>query len=245
MLNLTLSLLRLKKLGYALKSSLLRRALRFGVAASIEHRKIFAASHYATVVDIGANKGQFAVLARDLWPEATIESFEPINSCAKIFREVFVSDGHTRLHEMAVGPESTTASIYVTNASDSSSLLPPGELQEKIFGTKTAQRQDVAVQPLEAVLRARDIIRPALLKIDVQGFELAALQGCISLLQSFDEIYVECSYVELYKDQALASEIVSFLERQDFNLHGVFNQHIDKEKGALQADFLFTRSAHT
>jgi len=59
---------------------------------------------------------------------------------------------------------------------------------------------------------------PALLKLDVQGFELSALQGCGRLLERFRYVYVEASFIELYVGQALATEVIGFLFSRGFNL---------------------------
>ncbi len=51
---------------------------------------------------------------------------------------------------------------------------------------------------------AQDLAAPALLKLDVQGFELQALSGCEDLLERFARVTVECSFVALYAGQAFA-----------------------------------------
>ena len=82
---------------------------------------------------------------------------------------------------------------------------------------------------------------PALLKIDVQGYELAVLAGCDSLLAAFAFVYVECSFVELYDGQALATDVVDFLSARGFALAGVYNLTYNRVGAAVQGDFLFSR----
>ncbi len=62
---------------------------------------------------------------------------------------------------------------------------------------------------LHDFIAAEKIVPSALLKLDVQGFELSALQGCEDLLQHFAWVYVECSFIELYEGQALADEVIA------------------------------------
>lgn len=92
---------------------------------------------------------------------------------------------------------------------------------------------------LADALPAADIEAPALLKLDVQGFELQALAGCEPLLDRFAWVYVECSFVELYAGQAFADEVIAWLRERSFSLRGVFNMTYDAKGVALQADFLF------
>lgn len=240
---MNLLLIRTRKILHSIRSASGRRALRLGVAPSIEHEKAFRGKTYATVVDIGANKGQFALFAKSTFPGVRIESFEPILACCSIFERIFASDTRTKLHPTAIGPQNTQSSIFVTVQDDSSSLLQPGEMQNSIFGTELDREQQINVSTLDRVLDPAEIIAPALLKIDVQGYELEALKGCESLLALFNDAYVEASFLELYKGQALASTIVDFFYRQGFQLRGVFNQHIDTRRGPVQADLLFSRAS--
>jgi len=90
-------------------------------------------------------------------------------------------------------------------------------------------------------LTKQDIKPPALLKLDVQGYELQALQGCLSLLASFKYIYCECSFIELYEGQVLADQVVQFLSNHKFRFIGAYNMCYDKNGIAVQADFLFEK----
>jgi len=84
-------------------------------------------------------------------------------------------------------------------------------------------------------------LSPALLKLDVQGFELEALKGCEDLLHCFAWVYAECSFVELYEGQALADGVIAWLRERGCVLSGVYNMTYDKQGRAVQADFLFCR----
>ena len=63
----------------------------------------------------------------------------------------------------------------------------------------------------------------------LQGFELAALEGCASLLDRFAAVYVEGSFVPLYADLPLADEILAHLRESGFRLVGVHNLVHDRE----------------
>ena len=133
-------------------------------------------------------------------------------------------------------------SIHVSREDDSSSLLPITSLQNILFpGTDEKEVRTIQVKRLDAVLVPMDIEKPALLKLDVQGFEKQALEGCKSLLLMFSYIYVECSFVELYVGQARAHEVISFLHDFGFVLSGVYNLSYDKKGSAIQGDFLFKK----
>lgn len=221
-----------------------RRALvRQGVAAGVEHLNILRfMGEVRTVVDVGANKGQFALTARECFPDAQIFSFEPLPGAAQVFRKVFGDDQSVKLFDVAIGPQSGVTDIHVSERDDSSSLLQITSLQNQLFpGTAEADTCTVKVARLADKLDASDIKPPSLLKLDVQGFELPALLACVDFICCFQWVYVECSFVELYKDQALADKVVSWLEQHGFRFCGIYNAAYDVEGRAIQGDFLFER----
>jgi FkbM family methyltransferase len=215
----------------------LRRA---GVAAATEHEPLLRTLNFATVVDIGANRGQFSLVARRCYPEARLIAFEPLAKPAEQFRTALGSDPFVTLHQVAVGPAKSSASMHVAAEDDSSSLLAFTDLQQSLSaGTVEVASETVQIERLTDRVRAEDLKSPALLKIDVQGYELAALEGCEPLLHKFSHIYAECSFVELYSGQPLAPEVIGFLWHAGFRLQGVYNVSYDRAGQAIQADMLF------
>jgi hypothetical protein len=65
------------KAARLLRTEIFRYGLRHGVAASIEHEGALSGLGVRTVVDIGANLGQFSLLAPVLYHGARIYAFEP------------------------------------------------------------------------------------------------------------------------------------------------------------------------
>jgi FkbM family methyltransferase len=232
------------KLAKIFRAAIFINGLFKGAAAGVEHEAMLRSlGGCRLLVDIGANRGQFALVARHCFSNAKIISFEPLQKPAAIFRRVFSGDGNVRLHQAAIGPTAETRAIHISQRDDSSSLLPISSAQTTIFpGTKEVAQADVRVAPLDEFLKVHDLLTPALLKLDVQGFEYEALAGCESLLAYFDWIYCECSFVELYSGQKLAWEIIDWLSDRNFHLAGVFNPAYDSHGQAVQADFLFKRA---
>ena len=222
------------------------KALRHGVAASTEQSTFLKNINCQTVVDIGANRGQFSLAVRHFIPNAKIISFEPLAKPTEIFRQIFSSDTRVTLHNIAIGPDIEEVSMHVSGKDDSSSLLPISDLQEEKYpGTGEIGTLEVRVAPLNSVLSEDDIVEPALLKLDVQGFEMDALRGCESLLHKFELIYCECSFVELYTGQKLAPDVIAWLAERGFPIKGIYNVSYDSDGVAIQADFLFQRELAT
>lgn len=235
---------RLDKLGQAIRSwRLLQALLCHRVLVGAEHRNVLS-RELSVVVDIGANRGQFALAVRRWAPRALVVSFEPLNSPAGIYRRVFAGDDRVMLHQSAIGSVSAMQTMHVSARDDSSSLLPISSLQTTMFpGTGEVGTAKVRVATLDEFISTDDLQSPAMLKLDVQGFELDALRGCESLLRHFDRVYCECSFVEFYSGQKLAGEVVDWLSDRGFFLIGKFNPTFDLHGQLVQADFLFGRKS--
>jgi FkbM family methyltransferase len=219
-----------------------RRALKHGVAATIEHASVDFGDDFATVLDVGGHHGQFTLFALERFPQAQVITFEPQAEGAAKIRAVTAGEPRVRIENFALGEQPGTAELNISKRSDSSSLLPIGEGQVEAFpGTEAHATETIKVETLDNLLPDPPPA-PTLLKIDVQGFELDVLRGATRTLAAIDEIYVECSFTELYSGQPLIGEIIDFLAQHHFALVGVFGVAYDDGGRCLQADCLFRRT---
>ena len=235
----------LRKLVKAARLSLrgvtLKALLKHRVAAAIEHDDVIAAVRPSCILDIGANKGQFALATRTHCPRAMIHAFEPLPDAIETFERVFRGDELTRLYPYALAAEEGQVDFHVGSRGDSSSLLPIGEGQKAAYSVTETEVISVEVRRLESLLDLEKLPRPLLMKIDVQGAELKVLEG-IEDFSSIDHIYVELSFVELYTQQALFEDVYDFLAKEGYRLRGIYNPSFTEEFGMTQVDALFSRS---
>ncbi len=244
-MNLALARVRVSKVAALLRRPRLWRGayvgLRHGVYPSLEHAPVPFAADFATVLDVGASRGQFAVFARARFPGARIISFEPLPDAQDTAARV-LAGLHGELHRVALGASAGETTLHVSAQDDSSSLLPIGPEQVRAFpGTQEARKVSVQVDVLSSYL-TDDLSRPCLLKIDVQGLELDVLRGAGDRLALVDEVFVEASFVPLYTGQALVGEVVAFLADRGLRLVDVIGVARRADGVALQADFLFRRA---
>ena len=237
---------RASKIGRLLLHPRLWRAfapgVREGVFPSLEHASVRFGMDFATVVDVGASRGQFALFALSRFPGAKLICFEPLPEAQATARKV-LERHKVELHGVALGSLPGETTLHVSARDDSSSLLPIGSEQITAFpGTQETHEIVVSVDVLSAYLDER-IVRPCLLKMDVQGNELDALRGAGTGLSRVDEILVEVSFVELYTGQALAGEVIRHLVEHDFSLVDVYGLVRSADGVALQADLLFRRKS--
>jgi FkbM family methyltransferase len=217
--------------------------LKHRVAATVEHKRALGELELRTVVDVGANRGQFTLFALHAFPAARIVSLEPLAAPAACFRRVFAKQTRVTLHQAALGPEPGQSTMHVSRHDDSSSLLPITATQQQIFrGTDEVRTESVRTAPLAEFLECGAIQQPALLKVDVQGYELEALRACGDLLDRFDYIYAEASFVELYEGQVLADDLVTWLHERGYETVGSYGSSSDAQGRSIQTDMLFVRS---
>jgi len=214
-------------------------ALTKGVMPAVEHIDAIRGLNPKTLIDIGANKGQFSLVARYLFPKIEIHAFEPLERERNLLASV-VSEP-MKIYGSALGESKGEATFFVTSHADSSSLLKPGAGQKAAYGVALSSTIMVPVARLVDLIDVRELPRPILMKADVQGGELAVLKGAKELLSAIDAIYCEASFVPLYELQPLANELISYLAEEGFILRGVFNQSTTARFGPTQADLLFGR----
>jgi FkbM family methyltransferase len=233
---------RSRKLIKLLREKGYRVALRAGVAAAIEHEKVAFRHDFSSIIDVGAHQGQFALLARRRYPGAMLYCIEPLTEARTRLERILINDDNVAIIDVAAADRRAETDFHVSRSSDSSSLLPITKRYTTAFpGTETAAVARVRTERLDEFLDCDSLRRPVLLKIDVQGAELAVLRGTERLLRCIDEVFVECSFVEFYEGQPLIDDVVSHLHERAFRLSGIYSVVYDGEGRCLQADLLFTR----
>lgn len=115
---------RMRKLFLLLRRPAWRRAARKGVAATVEHRAVPFGKSFATIIDVGAHHGQFALLAREMYPEAEVICVEPLPDAVARLRTVHEADDRVTILPFALAAGESLRSMHASRKTDSSSLLP-------------------------------------------------------------------------------------------------------------------------
>jgi FkbM family methyltransferase len=196
-----------------------------------------------TVLDIGANRGQFALRVRRLLPAAIIHSFEPLPDVAESMRQQMNVDSRFFAHVLALGDKDGSAYFYRNEFTPSSSLRPLGSAHMQVFPAARATTPvTVACRTLDGWAAEQNLDQPLLVKIDVQGAEGQVIAGGKRTLARARLLVVEASFVELYSGQVLFDDLYDTLRGMGFRHAGMIENVFDPSTGRiLQADAVFER----
>lgn len=232
----------LKKAVYAATHPRCWPAALQGVIPSIEHFSFLKSIDIDGVIDVGANRGQFSLACRSVKPGVPIVAFEPNPSEVAVYRKLLGGYRDVAVRETALGETRGTAILHISGRRDSSSLLPIGPEQNRVFpGTSEVATTEVPVALLDDYRELWSARQRQVLKIDVQGFEYPVLMGAAETLATCRYVYVECSERELYSGQVLRSGICRLLSEHGFKELGCHNPLYHDGK-LVQADYAFIRS---
>lgn len=198
-----------------------------------------------TVLDIGANTGQFGRLLRQSKFAGRVHSVEPLQSAYDELAAAADGDRLWSVQRAAVAAEPGTLTMNVSGNSVSSSALPM--LDRHASAAPTAQyvaEEQVPATTIDEVVTTHGLEpQRTLLKIDVQGYEREVLDGAVKTLSSFRGVRTEMSLVPLYAGQALMPEIVDLLGRNGFELWFVEPGFTEPStRRLLQLDGVFFRA---
>jgi FkbM family methyltransferase len=198
----------------------------------------------ATVFDVGANRGQFALAARTIFPRATVHSYEPTSEAFAKLKELTRRQPGISAHQAALGARAGTQTMELASNSESSSFLPQHANHQTAYPEITSPgRETVPLRTLEAELGRLSPAGPLLLKLDVQGYEAEVLTGAGEALSRFRWIVLETSTQPLYQGQVLFEELVEKLKASGFHFASPVDIHFAASSGGLvQFDALFDRS---
>ncbi|HVI44175.1 MAG TPA: FkbM family methyltransferase [Chitinophaga sp.] len=195
-----------------------------------------------TVLDVGANQGQFALAATHFYPNASIHAFEPVPETYAVLQRNTRRSSNIHTYNFALGSNTGTLEFYSNAYSHASSALEVSELQRKTLPfTANVQQIEVPVKRLDEWLQGIRVNAPLLLKLDVQGFEKEVLKGAANCMDRVDYLLFETSFVAMYNGEPLFDEMHNYVKSLDFEFIAPVSFLQSDELQILQMDLLYRR----
>ncbi len=196
-----------------------------------------------TVIDGGAAGGATVRRIRSVFPAATIHAFEVLPDRLAQLHRKFDGDPRVHIHPVALGDADGELTFHVTANRDSSSALRPGEVSKARHGDAVAVTKTLTVRQS----RLDDAIDGDvdLIKLDLQGYELAALRGGERLLQRTRLVLCEVEFVPLYEGQPLFGDIAAHLRSRGLRLHNLYDLWTLETGQLTSGEALFVNEHYT
>jgi FkbM family methyltransferase len=164
------------------------------------------------IFDVGAYRGEFAMSALAVWPDARVACFEPLRHGGDQIDQL--ANPAIDLYRTLVGAsEKSKVELHV--AETSTSLL-------RDVDTDKYPVEDFPQTTVDATVRCRYAGRaPDLLKLDVQGYELEVLKGAEASLKQTRAILSEINLIDIHENVPLLDEMIVWLSQRGFIAYDV------------------------
>jgi len=210
-------------------------------------KKLFEHMNINTVIDVGANEGQYASFLRnEVGYCGTILSFEPGKELFQILQKKSEADPDWYCFPIAFGEENKTDTINIMARSQFNSLLKPKN--DTFFQKENAvvDSYQINVSTLDDFwtgLEKDHDLSSVYLKLDTQGYDLKILTGAKESLPKIKALQSEMSVIPIYNDMPDYKEVTRFLENHKFSHSAMFPVSNDTNMRLIEFDGIFVNSA--
>jgi FkbM family methyltransferase len=188
----------------------------------------------ALVFDIGASNGQWTHECRKIFKDARYVLVDPLPSNRDALFALAHADERVNIFSGVAG--TSDGFVQLHDHGDQSSILSshdfPGVLRT------------VAATTVDSLFESQGRPSPVLLKADVQGYELEVLKGASRCLEAAELLILEVSFRGIYKDSALAHEIVAYVGERGFRIYEICSYlQRPSDRDLIQSDFVFVHES--
>jgi len=241
---------RLFKAREAAKLTVLNQLRRRGLDItrnpfSTQLKQILDHQGIESVLDIGANIGQYGATLRSSGFSGRIVSCEPQSAAYELLTQRTDKDPKWKALNTAAGAMPGSLEINISANSFSSSFLPTSKLHLDIApASRTTGTETVAVTTADAVISEQSLDPTrTLLKVDTQGFEDQVLDGAHASLPTLAAVQLEMSLATIYEGQKLFGALLARMTDAGFSLYALEPGFADPRNGQLLwCDGVFVRA---
>jgi FkbM family methyltransferase len=188
-----------------------------------------------TIYDIGAYRGGWTRLAREVFPDAAFVLFEANADNAAHLRKAGL-----RHYTVALAAEDGEKALFLPREGDATGTSLYRENSAHYDADNLVVRR-VAAARLDTLVAAQRLPPAELVKIDVQGAELDVIAGAKTALAHCQALIVELSLASYNKDAPLIGETLPAVTQHGLRCIDICELHRSPAGGVLQADFLFVK----
>jgi FkbM family methyltransferase len=185
----------------------------------------------ATIIDVGAAEGKWALLAKKYWRKSNYILFEPLEERKSILENIcnlypgfyFVNKG--------AGESKGTTDYYVTEDLDGSGISD---------NNSKAIRRTINLTSVDDEVKNLNLEGPYIIKLDTHGYEVPILEGSKKVLQKTLLLIIECYGFRLAHNSLLFWEMCDYLKKQGFRPIDIVDVSLrNKDSAFWQCDIFF------
>ncbi len=187
------------------------------------------------IIDGGAYIGGITQCFADKFPNAHIHAFEPQLRFYQNLKETYNNLSRVHIYDYALSDFQGETVFYINEEAYTSSLSRP-----TVSYMHQKKEVTVKVTTLDGWAK-KEGVQPKIIKLDLQGFELAALRGGSGVLAETDLVLCEINFVPRYQEMSTFDEVVAYLSDHGFALFRFYDIR-NNNKGHLEmGDALFVK----
>lgn len=199
-----------------------------------------------SILDIGANEGQFAKYITKLFPKAHIYCFEPLpEPFVKLNTWAKKQNKKKSVFNLAMGDKESTLEMFShVHHSPSSSLLKTTKFCETYYPfTQNQTVVPIKVTTLDKWSKdyADSFVPEILIKLDVQGYEDRVIRGGREIFGNAKACILEICLDQLYEDQATYKDICMLLYSLGYFYAGNLDQIYADDGHVIYIDAVFVK----
>jgi FkbM family methyltransferase len=191
-------------------------------------------------VDGGAATGDWTRQFKAIWPDAQVVCVEPRDDAQGALKALASEMKGIHVAQTLLSATEGTVEFHVNK--EQSSILGDFAATAGVASASTGTGNAVPTPAttLDALVRRLGLPDPDLIKLDLQGAELMALEGATRCLQSAQAVLLEVSFLQFMKGIPLVGEVVPYMTARGFRVYDILALWQRPLDGALaQGDFLF------
>ena len=159
------------------------------------------------ILDIGANRGTWTIMAKKIFPEAAFLMVEPQPEMRASLDAICSEYNNIQWVEAGAGANKGILVQTIWEDLAGSSFLPA--VREDLLAS--GKQREAKICTIDSLLIDKGLKIPELVKLDIQGFELEALRGAESLFGKTELFILETSLYSFMEGQPLIREVISFM----------------------------------
>ena len=138
------------------------------------------------IFDCGANVGSYAKMILEipgvLENRVSMYLFEPSRKCFKVLKDEFGNNSNLYLNQLGVADKNTTAELFYPWQGAAGASLSDKVSEIQGTGSFPMQSEKVNLVSIDSFCEEHQIKSIDFLKLDVEGYELSALEGAAQML---------------------------------------------------------------